>query len=102
MKSLYRRTLINVQIPLIFILFVSFKIFASDAPIKWGDVPGEALKMKSFPGDTNATAVILCDYGKTWFSGNFDLIFEKHVRIKILSNEGKKWGRVEINFLNQI
>ncbi len=79
---------------LIVILFaVSFNnLFAQDPPIKWGEVPMSDLQMKTYPLDTTAPAVILCDYGETYFNNNLNIIYKKHERIKILNNKGYDYG----------
>ena len=71
---------------------------AQEPPMTWGRVSREDLEMKSFPEDSSASAVVLCDYGKAWFTGNLDLIFEHHMRIKILSESGVDLARVTIPY----
>jgi hypothetical protein len=63
-----------------------------DPPIEWGEVPAADLAMKSFPADSNAAAVVLCDYGETTLSNSLELVFKRHTRIKILSASGYDWG----------
>ncbi len=82
-------------------LFFCSHLFAQPGPIKWGEIPIEDLKMKSFPEDSNAAAIILCDYGKEWFTGNFELVQERHVRIKILSESGYIWASPIIPFYSK-
>lgn len=61
--------------------------YAQKAPIKFGDVSKEDLKMSVYPADTTAPAVILCDYG------SFNrLTFTRTLRIKILKKEGSNWA----------
>ena len=59
------------------------------APIKFGDVSLEDLQMVSYPGDTSAPAVILCDYG---YLNTGSLQFIRTLRIKILKKEGYGWA----------
>jgi len=71
------------------------------APIKFGDIPMEDLKMVSYPKDTSASAVILTDYGESTLvynssEGDFDLLFERITRIKILKKEGLDWATFSI------
>lgn len=92
------------RISLLIILFVvsSFPLIkAQDAPIKWGVIPVSDLKMKSFPDDTNATAVILCDYGDSFVNNEIDLEFHRHVRVKILNNKGFDWGEFSITIVTE-
>ena len=50
------------------LLFGATTLIAQKAPIKYGKVSIDELKMKSYEKDTSAVAVYLCDYGV----GNFD------------------------------
>lgn len=76
-----------------FILCISFNSsFAQEPPIKWGEIPMADLQMKSFPQDTNATALILCDYGESQFNDDLNIIFKRHLRVKILTAKGYDWG----------
>lgn len=76
------------------LLFVSFNnVFSQEpAPIKWGEIPMADLQMKSFPQDTNATALILCDYGESYFNDDFAIVYNRHLRVKILTTKGYEWG----------
>jgi hypothetical protein len=48
--------------------------------------------MSVFPGDTNATALILFDVGETTLNDNLELVFFRTTRIKILTDAGYPWG----------
>ncbi|HVO74115.1 MAG TPA: transglutaminase domain-containing protein [Ignavibacteriaceae bacterium] len=79
----------------IIVLIVSLSNNPSPAqkpPIEWGQIPIEDLMMTSYPYDTNATAVILCDYGETSFNDKADLEYHRHLRVKILSPAGYEWA----------
>lgn len=73
-------------------------LFAQEDEIKWGEIPRADLEMTAFPDDSNATAVILADIGRVRFTDEFNLIFERHRRIKILSEAGYDWGSFDIPF----
>src|SRR5690606_23706838 len=76
-----------------FLLFVSAThLYSQDPPIEWGEIPIEDLQFTSFPGDTNASAVILCDYGESKFNNDFHIEFTRHLRVKILNQKGYDWG----------
>jgi hypothetical protein len=85
---------------LVFYFAVSFSFVAAQkSPVKFGDVALEDLKMTSYQKDSSASAVILSDYGEAYLSfteTTENLIFERHVRIKILHKEGMKWADVSI------
>lgn len=73
-----------------------------DEPAEWGEVSMEELEMDHYPADSNATAVILSDYGETSFKRSGRLEFERHRRIKILSEEAyDDWGTVEITYYDE-
>lgn len=81
-----------VQSFIVILLFSHINIFAQDSPIEWGEIPLSDLQMNSFPDDSNATAVILCDYGETKFNNDFDLEYKRILRVKILNEKGYRWG----------
>jgi hypothetical protein len=73
-------------------LFISFLLiirfinsYSEKAPIKFGKVDKTELEMITYPLDTNAPAVVLCEYG-IWDIINFR--FTRIVRYKILNKEG--------------
>lgn len=71
----------------------------SQGKIKWGEVPRADLEMTEYTPDSNATAVILSDYGHVEFvGGDFTMVFRRHRRIKILSEAGYDWGNVAVQY----
>lgn len=71
---------------------------AQAPPVKWGNVPDEHLHMAAYPADTNATAVVLADYGTVAFEQDFGIVFRHHRRIKILTEAGYEWGNVRLPY----
>jgi transglutaminase-like putative cysteine protease len=69
---------------------------AQPAPIRWGEVPPDHLAMTEFPGDPDAQAVILADYGKVEVTTDADVSFERHRRIKLLSPGGYSLATVSL------
>lgn len=72
---------------------------AQKAPIKFGEVSVEDLKMTIYDKDSSASAVILVDYGEAYLTINSNTVsmtIDRHVRIKILKKEGLDWGDVSI------
>jgi hypothetical protein len=61
-------------------------------PMEWNKISKADLEMKSYPTDTNASALILCDYGETRMNGNADLEFRRHLRVKIFNEKGYEWA----------
>lgn len=87
----------------VFLLICSvffFSAYCQKAPVKFGDVSLEELKMVSYDKDTSASAVILADYGVTSMGyqqgKNFFLKFDRIVRIKILKKNGYDFASREI------
>ena len=83
-------------------LFVSLNVFAQKPPIKWGSVSDDNLAMTSYPGDSLADAVVLCDYQNVEYDINAkdkSIAIERHVRIKLLNDVGvERYGDVSIPF----
>ena len=72
---------------------------ASAQRAEWGEVPRDAMEMTSFSADSNAAAVVLSDYGRVRVKQNLRLVFERHRRIKLLSEAAyDAWGTVEIPY----
>ncbi len=83
------------------LLCLSHPLRAQQAPIKFGKVEMAELNMKSYAADTSAEAVILGDYGQSYFKygpDGFQIVHDRHVRIKILKKAGYDWATVKIPF----
>jgi len=78
----------------LFFLYLVFSqsSFAQDPPIKWGEIPKADLEMKSYLPDTNASALIICDYGESFFNDQLNIVYNRHLRVKILTAKGYEWG----------
>ena len=76
----------------LFLFLLTQNVFSQDPPIDWEEIPLTDLQMTSFPRDSNASAVILCDYGETKLNDDMDLIYTRHFRVKILNENGYDWG----------
>lgn len=70
-------------------------------PAEWGDVPRDQLEMTAFPADSNASAVILSDAGRVHFNRQGRLVYERHTRVKILSENGYDWVTVELTYRDE-
>ncbi|MFC6996680.1 DUF3857 domain-containing protein [Rufibacter roseus] len=77
-----------------------FTAQGQDAPVKYGKVSDEEVKMKVYAPDTSAAAVILVDYGRSYFTytNDFKLVYERVMRIKILKKGGYDWANVEVPY----
>lgn len=78
----------------------NFNLLAQKPPIKFGKVSMEEMNMAVYDKDTSAEAVILADYGVSEINYNsnngFELTFSKHVRMKILKNDGLDRANVSV------
>lgn len=88
------------QISLVILFLFILDISAQKSFMKLGKVPMEDLQMTTYAADTSAEAVILGDFGYTRFAftqdDGFIIDFYRHVRIKILDNEGFEWADFRI------
>jgi hypothetical protein len=70
------------------------------APIKFGEIPLGDLEMVTYDKDSSAEAVVLADYGvsslKYTPSEGFSLVFDRVIRVKILTKEGLDWATFSV------
>jgi hypothetical protein len=79
-------------------------LFAQVSPDEFGTVKPDYLAMKSYPGDPVAEAVVLYDFGKTYFAYTdygFRIVFERTTKIKILTKAGTTYANVEIPYFTE-
>ena len=86
----------------LFIVFLVQETAHSQTKMKFGKIDMAALKMTIYDQDTSASAVVLGDYGKSEIiynttKGSFDLIFDRHRRIKILKKDGYDWAEYSVS-----
>lgn len=96
--ALRRRTLSPARLICVLSAVLAPMLFAQNKPMKWGEAPRPELEMKTFPADSNASAVVLYDYGEVSFDDAFNMVFSRHRRIKILREAGYDWGEVSIGY----
>lgn len=84
----------------------SYHAFAKNTPIVFGQISDDEINMSTYTTDTNASAVILCDYGVSEFDmdsrGRFEYVFQRNLRIKILKKEGYRWARQTFFLLKNV
>ncbi len=71
---------------------------------KFGDIPREHLEMEVYDKDSTASAVVIFSKGETdlnYRNQEFMLTIKRHVRIKILTDEGLDEGDITIRFRNK-
>ena len=90
-----------IVISAILVIFINSKIYSQEFTSKFGKIDDKEFKMTVYEKDTSAVAVILADCGNSYFQvndneDNFQVVFDRYVRIKILKKEGFKWANIEI------
>lgn len=70
--------------------------FRSKLPVKWGKINAAEFSIIPAGTDTNAPAVVLCDYGDIEITNR--TFYTRHTRIKILNQDGLKYATVEIPY----
>ncbi|MFD1142425.1 DUF3857 domain-containing protein [Larkinella insperata] len=82
--------------------FISF--YAVCQTDKFGQINPEDLKMKVYPADSSAEAVVLSDVGKSSITQNdtrgYYVYYERHVRIKILKKSAFDRATITVPFHN--
>src|SRR5690606_35017357 len=80
----------------VFIFFLVSPAFSEDFP--FGRITLAELEMKNYDKDTTASAVVLNEFGTAYISSGerIPLIFEHHVKIKILNIKGFSQGNIVI------
>jgi hypothetical protein len=83
----------------LFLSIVTFSYGQFKAP-KFGKIEPSELSMTRYDKDTAAGALILFDDGNSYFKtnsqGNFQIVFEKHCRIKIFKKEAFDLANIKI------
>ncbi len=59
------------------------------------------LELKTFDKEPDADILVIFDKGKVNITRDFDLEFEQHVRIKILTEEGKSFANVKLSYWHE-
>ena len=92
----------KLVLPLYVLLFFSFHNLTAQVKAKFGKVSKAELEMTSYEQDTSAHAVVLFDIGYSKIEYDkmgdkgWQVITDRHVRIKIFDKSGFEWGDVEI------
>lgn len=75
---------------------------AQDSGFAFGRTTRDELDMTTYQKDTSAAAVVLREFGFAYIdSQDYHLVFEKHVKIKILKQAGLEQGNVELRLHRQ-
>lgn len=71
---------------------------------EFGKISAEELNMQEYALDKTAGAVVLSDYGKSFFirsDEGFEVVFERQTKIKILNESGLSYSEIEIPFYRE-
>ena len=85
------------------VIFCNLAVRAQDHGFPFGTVTYRELGMTVYEKDTSAAAVVLNEFGEAYMDnvGEYNLVFEYHVRIKILKKSGLDYADVEIPLWRQ-
>ncbi len=72
-------------------------LLAQPAPVRWGKLTPEEIKLSRCAFDSTATAVVLADYGQIKL-GYGNVLIERHRRIKILDRKGLGQANISIPY----
>ena len=88
----------------LFAFLISNLVLSQKEPEKFGRIDKKILEMTRYEADTNASAVILFDVGKSYFEyaalGRYRIQYERHVRVKVFDKEGYDWADWSIPITN--
>lgn len=99
-----RRCLLFTSI-MILVFCMSTRAQTMKPNLKFGSPTTDELKMSSYPADANASAVTLCkitDVDYEVMSGDFKIVYDVRVKIKVLKSDGKDYANVEVPYINDL
>ena len=82
--------------PLLFILLIPFSLVAQDNGFPFGAVTRDELEMRVYDKDTTAVALVLDEFGEAFINQENLLVFEYHVKTKILRKKGLEQANITI------
>src|ERR1700679_2746603 len=74
----------------------AFTVKAQPAAQAYGKVNKEDIEMTSCDFEKDANAEVLFDKGTVYFTQDYELVFNRHVRIKIFNDKGKDEANIRI------
>ena len=93
-----------IRLMIILPLLLSLTMLQAQEKMKFGKIDPADLKMTVCPFDSSADAMVLGDFGQTYFTYDdqegFMLIFEHHIRIKIFTKSGYHKADFEIPYFH--
>src|SRR5258706_963039 len=89
---------------LILILFyfvLSSTLLSQDVPFEWEKVSRGDFRMMPDPPDSDATVLIIGDYGESSINDDLEMVFKRQTRLKILSTAGYDWATRSVTILDK-
>ncbi len=89
----------------LFLFLIVSLVNAQAQPFSLGQVSAEDFIQGEYDQDVDASAVILYNYGNTYFdldtrSGSFYYVYERKIRLQILNEDGFDWADLSIPLLD--
>tara|TARA_R110000868_G_scaffold410693_6_gene699900 strand:+ start:25135 stop:27111 length:1977 start_codon:yes stop_codon:yes gene_type:complete len=88
----------------VFVLLLFVAVGVNAQTYKFGDIPREQLEMEVYEKDSTARAVVLFSKGEAeleYHNNQFYLTVYRHIRIKVLTDEGLDEGDITISYRNR-
>lgn len=83
----------------LFFVLISLKITAQQKD--FGDVSSTELEMEIYVKDSTANAIVLFDVAEASIDEDLEVRMKRHVRIKVLTDEGVEEGDISLRFVNK-
>jgi hypothetical protein len=99
LSFVFRKTIIFLALVQGLFFLAIHAAYAQPEPMKFGKIEMKEMEMKSYDKDTSASAVVLGDYGRSYYTyvgEEFQVNLERHVRIKILKKSGYEHGNIRV------
>ncbi|XWN38573.1 MAG: DUF3857 and transglutaminase domain-containing protein [Balneola sp.] len=90
------------EIFIIILLSLFFSNLVTAQKSDFGDVSIEDFSSYPAKYDSSESAVVFFEVAKSFFSPQLYVEYERHIRIKVLTDEGTEWGEVSIPFNKNI
>src|ERR1700749_1940717 len=83
------------------LIFSSAIAFAQKPVQDFGKIDVADLEMKQCDFEKDANAMVLFDKGDAYFDDNFNIVMERHKRIKIFNDNGKGEANIRIEYYSR-
>ena len=93
----------NKFFTLLFLCMLALSAKSQTQPVPatqaFGKIDKSDIEMTSCDFEKDANAEILFDKGDVYFTPQYNLVFERHLRIKIFNDQGKGYANIRIGYL---